>query len=136
MAVKNVNTDTGEIKGVSFKREARVTYPLLKQVEGKSIFVLFTSQFAKSEDKTESKEGEAKKEPAVVAKVVNLETDSLAEIILTAVTVAKLNEHFPDHSYVGKAFEIHMEAKVPGKKYRNVEIFKLAIPEDYQIPTL
>jgi len=126
---------------VAFTRKARVTLPLLKQVENVAIMVLLTSVIHKEADKDAVVDAAGKvitpaKNGAHTVNVVDLETGELAVIILSAVTVAKICECYPENSYVGKALEIKILAKREGKKYRDVEIYELALPEGYVAPTL
>jgi hypothetical protein len=60
---------------------------------------------------------EDKKEPPHLAKVTDMETGEMGEVILGTVLLGNLNEHYPEDKYVGKIFCLTKTSPEGSRKY-------------------
>lgn len=102
----------------SFKRKEQLVFPLLKHEPGKTIFVKFTSEPAPG------KKIEEDKDPAMVARVIDLETGEECEMLVASVLLGILTEKFPQ-GITGHSFEIEKSAEMSGKGKQKYYTFKL-----------
>jgi hypothetical protein len=71
----------------------------------------------------------AKRAPATLAHVINLETGDEGQIICSTILNKELNDAYPGESYIGKCFAISME-KIDGKQYNLTLVTEIAEPEE------
>jgi len=118
------------------KIKGHVTLPQLKIVAGVFYYVKFLSTMALGKDiqvpdTVDPATGEikkaAKREPATIAQVLNLETGTPAQIVCSTVFRKEIEEQFKAGSYVGKCFMFRI-TKVAGKTYNLVEISEIEDP--------
>lgn len=114
---------------MAFKVKKNLTPPLIKFVEGQPRYVKITSPMFVGKD-MKAKEGDKKKEPALLCDVINLETGEVAQIIVSAVVKSVFTESYPNHEYVGKGFEITKQGRAPGKQYSPFTVQELELEEE------
>jgi hypothetical protein len=119
-----VQGGTAEVGGKKFTRKL-ITTPQLKFVDGKTLYVEITSAFRVStaSGTQVGKDGQ-KMKPADVCNVINLETGEAATIIVGTVLKNRLEENYPDESYINKKFEL-TQHKVEGKRWKDYSIVEL-----------
>jgi hypothetical protein len=129
-----------------FKKTANVTLPLLKMAMGTSYFIKFLTAMAvgkqmparKVTDPDTGEVKEVKEQPATVAQVTQYDSDAKVigdfQVICSAVMGKELGEAYPDHSYVGKTFEL-AQFKLPGKRYNGCTIAELAFADEPEAET-
>ena len=117
-----------------FKVKKLVTLPLIKTVINEPLYVVFVSPMEQSVTTGQQKDGKDM-EPATVAKVVNMETGEIGQIIIGTVTKSNFDENYPDHAYVGKFFEI-LITKREGKRYNDSSITELELPANFDFPSV
>ena len=117
------------MSAVQFKRKKNLTPPLLKFAESEARYVKITAPMYLGKEMKE-KAGEKKREPAMLADVINLETGEEAQIICSAVVVSVLNENYPNNGYVGKGFAITKKGREPGKQYNKFSVEEIELPEE------
>lgn len=121
---------------VNYKVKKNVTLPLLKiKPNGAPAFVRFEEKMHLGKEIRENKSNK-KMEPATLAHVVNIETGEECEIICPLLLRERLNENYPDDSYVGKCFRITL-TREEGKKYNLVGLQEIEVdPADFaQVPS-
>lgn len=104
-----------------FKTLRNITLPVLTAKIEVPLYVRVTSEMRIGKE-MKVKEGEAKKAPATLCSVVNLETGEVAELIVAAVVKSVFDEHYPGHTYVGKSFCLVKHEKKAGKNYFNFSV--------------
>ncbi len=107
-----------EANKIKFTRKAQLVFPLLKHEPGKTLFVRFTSEPAPG------KKLEEDKEPALVARVINLETGEECEMLVASVLAGVLNERY-SKGVSGYSFEIEKSAEMSGKGKQKYYTFKI-----------
>jgi hypothetical protein len=112
-----------------FKRKKLLNPPTLKFDEGVTQFVKITGPMHLGKQMP-AKEGEKPKEPATLAHCVNLADGGEVEMICNAVVESVLNEHYPNHAYVGKCFAITKGGRNPGKQYINFSVEEIEEPTE------
>ena len=108
----------------TFTRKAQITFPVLKKADDIPIYVKITEPIFTGKE-MQTKKGEDEMKPAQIARVVDLETGLVMEMICNAVLESTLNESFPDQGYVGKCFEITQHAKKEGKRYKTYSVWEI-----------
>lgn len=117
------------------KIKKHVTLPLLKMVKDTPYYVRFESAMFKAKEVTAARNVDPnsaaaqKREPPMLAQVVNLENGEMAQIICPAVLVSELNNHYPDEAYRGRCFAIELK-KVEGKSYNLVNVTEIEDPKE------
>lgn len=109
------------------KRVKNLTVPVLKLVLDEARYVKFTGVMHLGKEQKE-KEGEAKKEPATLANIINLEDGAECQLIISAVVKSVLTDEYPNNSYVGKCFEITKRGRSPGKQYNAFDVVEIEDP--------
>lgn len=94
-----------------FKVKNHITIPLLKFTNHVPVYVKFTAPTYTGRIVDD------KKEPPTMARVINLETGELNDIILGTVLISTLNENFPDDGYINKMFKIEKIAPEGTRAY-------------------
>lgn len=138
MADKNAKTDAPASSENSapadsgarpmFKVKRQVTAALLKIENDKTVYVRFECEPYKAKPAATSRaprEGEAVQEPPIIARVTNLETGELCEIILGQVLVTELADAYPE-GVTGRGFQI-TKHKLESKRYNTYEIAELEL---------
>ncbi len=118
-----VETQPGQ-SGAKFKRVATVIRAVLKMEVDHPVYVKFTGPMFVGKAIEESKDGK-KKEPAIIAPVINLETGEEAQIVMNRVLHSTLKESYADDAYIGKSFEIMKKTKREGKDYNDFALFEI-----------
>lgn len=114
-----------------FKTKKNLTKSLIKFVEGVTVYVKIQgAMFIGKEMKGRASNTEAKKEPATLCDVVNLETGEEQQIILHAVVKSVFADEYPNDSYIGKGFSLTKMGKEPGKTYNKFKVEEIELPED------
>jgi hypothetical protein len=107
----NETTTETAVKKFVPKIKNHVTIPLLKFANNVEVYVKFTAETYIGRIVDD------KKEPPTMARVVNLETGELNDIILGTVLLSTLSENYPDNGYIGKAFAIKKHAPEGTRAY-------------------
>lgn len=106
------------------ERVAAVTVPALSFKNRTVAYVRFEGEL-KLSDKVERVDD--KRQPATVARVVNLEDGKPYDLIAPTLLVSALLKY--PVGYVGKCFEIEVsKEKVPGKQYKEVACHEIKCP--------
>lgn len=84
----------------SYRVMARVTVPTISMKESKEYFFRFEAPIIGKPDR------EHPDRPIHIARVIDLETGELGEIVLGKVLHETMLEKYPDAGYVGKSFRI------------------------------
>lgn len=79
-------------------------------------------------------EGKKAMEPAHLARVTDLETGELGEVIVPAVLMSTLQEAMPNDSYVGKCFAITKQKRQEGKRYDKFGVDEIEDPNAPEAP--
>jgi hypothetical protein len=74
-----------------------------------------------------------KKEAPMMARVTDMETGELGEVILGTVLVSRLNEEYPDDKYVGRIFCLTKTAPEGTRKYSMFHITEVEEVADEQV---
>lgn len=113
-----------------------VTMPLLKMKIGEPCYVKFLDKtFVGKELKNEPKVGPdgkplQKKDPPVMAHVIDLSTGEQADIMLGKVLQGILDDDYPQHAYVGKCFMIELKEQKRGRSGGNYNTYSVAEIKD------
>ena len=105
----------------------RVTVPQLKVTAETPLYIYFQTPIYKGREVRCTQEGQ-QMAPADLARVVDLMTNNLCEIIIGTVWHARLIDSYPNQAYVGKAFAV-VQHKVEGKRYKTYEITEIEVPD-------
>jgi hypothetical protein len=108
-----------------FQKIRSVTLNVIKLVPGQPRYLAFLGAMHVG------KQIDDAKEPATLARVVDLDTGEEGQIICPTVLQQEMRGAYEGDSYVGKAFEI-VTTKVPEKRYNLVSISEIAIPDEMQ----
>ena len=117
-------SETETAPAPTFTRKAQITFPVLKKADDIPIYVKITEPIFTGKE-MQTKKGEDEMKAAQIARVVDLETGLVMEMICNAVLESTLNESFPEQKYVGKCFEITQHAKKEGKRYRTYSVWEI-----------
>lgn len=110
-----------------------VTLPTLSFKDRTLAYLQFVTPIEKGR-RIETDEEQAK-EPADIARVIDLETGEMFELVCPMLLVTALTERVPN--YVGLCFEIQVSAEPrPGKKYKDVTVFRIECPDVDTLMTL
>lgn len=123
-----VDKSTGEIavfdpKKVKMKRILNV--PVLSQKNEATIYVTMVSKMFVGKP---IEGDEVSKEPATIAYVIDLQSNGIRQIILSAMQASVLDEAYPDQSYIDKSFMMINHGKLNGKRYNTVEAVEIDTP--------
>jgi hypothetical protein len=120
------DTGTKAPEAPRFKRTAAIVVPQLKMELEKSYFLNIKTpvEMGKHIEGQTDKDGK-KKEPPMLARVIDLTTGEELDLIFNTVLLGNLNEAYPDNGYVGKSFEIIKHDKAEGKDYNTFGIFEV-----------
>lgn len=116
--------------GLKYKVERRIIVPTMKVEVGKEIFIRFEQPIELREKMEEEKQADgtmkAVKKEIEIARVTNLETGELCEIVAGTVLMSELSEGYPNNGYVQKCFRI-VKKDVPGKRYKAYELDEISV---------
>jgi len=104
----------------------KVTYPFLKWSNGEPVGLLISSQIFKGEE-MKKKKGETMMEPANLFHAYNVADGVEYEVIVNTVLKSKLEEAYPNHSYIGRLFKI-TQSRDKTKRYNEYAIEELELP--------
>ena len=106
----------------------RITLPFRSWEVGECKYLKFlTAAFVGKA--IESKRGsEGVQRPANLARVLDLLSSDVCEVIVGDVLLGILCEAFPEHKYVGHAFEIIKEDAPKGKRYKTYRVTEIEDP--------
>lgn len=113
-----------------------VTMPLLKLKQNEPVYVKFLDKTfigkeLKNEPKTDANgKPSIRKEPPVMAHIINLETGEQADIMLGKVLQGILDDDYPKDAYVGKCFMIELKEQKRGRSGGNYNTYSVAEIED------
>jgi hypothetical protein len=107
-----------------FKRVRQVTVGTLKLVNDQELFLKILTPMTTSAQVRKNADGTLEK-PATVVRALDLSTGEDVQVVVPTVLQSNLNTHFPNDSYVGKAFSITMHAQATGKRYRTVDVWEI-----------
>ena len=113
------------MSGFSFKVVKNVTLPLFKLEKNKDYYFRFEGPIHTGKD-IKGKSTDDRKQPAELAKVTNLETGELGEIICPMILRETMQEDYPDDGYVGKCFALSL-TRPEGKAYNLVSITEIEV---------
>jgi hypothetical protein len=107
----------------------RVVVPTMK-VGNEPIFVKIVQAIEKRLKMEDEKQADGTVKPVEktieIARVVNLETGELVEIVVGTVLLSELDGGYPDASYVDKCFRIK-KSDVAGKRYKTYELDEITV---------
>lgn len=132
MAKTTVNTETGEIKFTPVVKKI-LNFPLLSQKKVDQPIYITILTAIKNEERVNEK-GEKEKYASVI--VMDLESESLAVVLLSTVQVSLLAENYGDDAYIGLSFEIINKGKREGKKYNDVSLTEIETPDFVNVTAL
>lgn len=124
---------------IRFKVKQRITFPQLKLEPGVAYPVLIKAPIFEGKpvrasslkENTDKPADDNKAEnPPHLARITSLTDGKDYEIVCPAVLVAELEDNFPDHSYVDRAFQITLLGKKAGKRYHTIDLVELEIEAD------
>jgi hypothetical protein len=107
--------------GRKFKVTRNVTLAVLSCKIEEPVYVKITTEMRIGRE-MKAGVGEAKKAPATLCTVVDLESGEVRELIVAAVVKSVFEENYPDGAYVGKSFCLVKHAKKEGKNYFNFSV--------------
>lgn len=115
-----------------FKKIRAVNRPLLKFKTDEPLYVKAEKPMYKGKEiaADKAKEGDKKKEPAMLLDVIDLTTGEEAQIILSAVVQSVLKEEYPSDKYVGKCFSMTKKGRAPGKSYDQYTVVEIEVETD------
>lgn len=122
---------TTTVGGIKFKKKKTVTVPVLKLKPDAPAVVRIESRMEKSKQ-IEGKgaaDDKKKMEPATIAHCVDMTTGEECIIIVGKVLEGVLNDTYPEHSYVGKCFEIVNRGKIGDKDYNTYNVTEVEIED-------
>lgn len=102
------------------KLKQRLTFQLLKFKGTDPLYFKVNEKIVQSKKVVDDQ-----KEPPHIAKVVDLETGEVCEMIFPAVLKSILEEQFPGDAYVGKSFSARKFDKANGKNYATFDVAEL-----------
>jgi hypothetical protein len=105
-----------QAKDSKYKVLRNVTMPTLKLELEVPAHVKATGEYFTGKAQKPGKDGKAM-EPATVLPVINVDTGEVAQLILGAALKSILEETYPAHAYVDRAFRIVKHDKQAGKRY-------------------
>lgn len=109
---------------VTYKPKRLITVPVLSLKENEERILRFESDMHVGKT-MKVKEGEKAKEPAIIARVTDMVSGEIFELIVNAVLRSVLDEEFPEGGYVKKVFSITALPKREGKQYKGVKVYEL-----------
>lgn len=113
-----------------------VTMPLLKLKQNEPVYVKFLDKtFVGKELKNEPKvdangKPTVRKEPPVMAHIIDLSTGEQADIMLGKVLQGILDDDYPQHAYVSKCFMIELKEQKRGRSGGNYNTYSVAEIKD------
>lgn len=117
----NAPAAAGAPKEFKYTVARRVVVPTMKVETNVAYFVRFESVIEKRLKMEEGKDGKMEEKTIEIARVTNLETGEICEIVAGTVLMSELTEGYPEHGYVGHCFRI-LKKDVPGKRYKAYEL--------------
>jgi hypothetical protein len=117
--------------GFKFKVKKHVTLPLLKQEDGKPIYIkttgaIFQAKELEGQRARKNAEGQVQQPPHLMH-VTNLETGEEMQIIANEVLKSTLEDAYPNESYVGKSFAVERKPIQKGKKYATFTVTEIEV---------
>lgn len=126
------------IGGKRFRIKEQLTFQVLKQVEGQTVYVKFLSAIETAKP-IKAAPGAKEMDPAEIAQVLNLENDQEQTLIVNKVLRGVLEDKFgvvevtdpttgevsTIPGYIGAELAVRMEAPPAGKRYKQFSIFEL-----------
>ncbi len=123
MAKNDVKAAVGT--ALKFKLARRIVVPTMKVELDTEIFIRF-EQKIEARKKIEEENGQQVEKTIEIARVTNLETGEICEIVAGTVLMSELSEAYPEHGYVNKCFRI-LKKNVPGKRYKAYELDEIEV---------
>ncbi len=103
----------------------RIVVPTMKVEVDTPIFVRF-EQAIEARKKIEEVEGKSVEKMIEIARVTNLETGEICEIVAGTVLMSELAEAYAENGYIGKCFRI-CKKNVAGKRYKAYELDEITV---------
>jgi len=125
-AAKTVPTPVKGFDPSAYKSVRKVTKSFLRLEVDVDRFVRIDGEIYEGK-KLSKKEGKDAMEPAHICDITDLTTGEIAQLMLPSVLLSVLNEEYPEHSYVGRAFKITKRAKKEGRRYFPVDVEEIEI---------
>jgi hypothetical protein len=131
MAKPNASAPASDGKpGLKFKIEKRIVVPTMKVELNTAIFVRFEQPIEARKKMEEEKQPDgtmkAVEKTIEIARVTNLETGEICEIVAGTVLMSELAEAYEQGGYVGKSFRI-LKKDVAGKRYKAYELDEISV---------
>jgi len=123
-----------------FKVVKQVTIPFIVPPENHDpVYVKFLTPFTEDDSlaiarKKRGQDKDAPKKPPMIARVINLETNTQAKLIGNQVVVSTLGESYPKDGYVGKSFQLRRMDKIKsasGNSYYAFEIAEIEVVTEH-----
>lgn len=132
IAVREERTGSLMVAGEEFKVKEQITVPVLKHESGETIAIQFVQPIIvedQFEYETDKKTGEiidqTYKGKINVARVRELSSGQLFQLVLNAISASEIRNACPNDSYVGRCFAIKKLGTVAGKRYKEVQIIEI-----------
>lgn len=128
----NALVPVGERKGPRAVQIGETTYEVVQQVnvpilkhDTDQVIGIKLEQPIRHET---SKRNDGSAGTIAVARVTELGSGQLFNLVLNAITASEFERAYPDNSYVGKCFAIKKLGVVAGKRYKDVQIVEIRDP--------
>jgi hypothetical protein len=115
-----------------FQKLRQITLPVLKMSPGKMRYVAFIGPMHVGRELKGGKNvdpSKPKKEPAVVAHCLDMETGEEGTLICAAMLRSELDDNYPGGAYVGRGFEIS-HTRTPDRDYNIVSVCEVSVPDN------
>jgi len=109
----------------AFKRISRVTRSTMKLEPEKSFYLKISSRINESASPGKKNADGTERKRANVMFATNMITGEEVQIVVPTVLHSNLLTLYPDHSYVGRAFEITRHAPGNGKDYSTFDVWEV-----------
>jgi hypothetical protein len=114
---------------VPFTVGRKLTIPPLKFEIDKPVYVLVTGPMHVGR-KLKGSGQKSKMEPATLCNVVDMQTGEQFQLICATMIRGIFEDNYPNHSYVGNAFQIIKHNKREGKSYYDYSMDEVLLPDD------
>ena len=115
--------------GLTFKKAKSVTVPVLKLMPDVPVYIRAEQKMEMSKQIATKKVGDKPMDPATIMHVTDLDSDNENILIVGKVLEGVINDTYPDHSYVGKCFEIINHGKRGDKKYNTYSVTEIELED-------
>jgi len=109
----------------AYRRVSRVTRSTMKLEPEKQFYLKIASRINESANAGKKNADGSERKRANVMLATNMVTGEEVQIVVPTVLHSNLLTLYPDHSYVGRAFEITRHAPGNGKDYSTFDVWEV-----------